>query len=77
MSDPTREKQMTDQTQAAEPVAWHYVCKKRGTTMDFVSIDPECDPSAFWLVHEVKGGRNDREWFLIGEGERGEHEQHH
>ena len=33
------------------------------------SNDPECDPSAFWLIHEVKGGRNDREWFLIGEGE--------
>ncbi|HET8668865.1 MAG TPA: hypothetical protein VFM10_12850, partial [Terriglobales bacterium] len=33
------------------------------------SNDPECDPSVFWLVHEVKGGRNDREWFLIGEGE--------
>lgn len=33
------------------------------------SNDPECDPSAFWLVHDVKGGRNDREWFLIGEGE--------
>jgi len=33
------------------------------------SNDPECDPSVFWLVHEVKGGRNDREWFLIGEGD--------
>ena len=32
------------------------------------SSDPECDPNLFWLVHEVKGGRNDREWFLIGEG---------
>lgn len=32
------------------------------------SNDPECDPNRFWLVHEVKGGRNDREWFLLGEG---------
>mgnify|MGYP003443863679 FL=1 len=32
------------------------------------SNDPECDQNLFWLVHEVKGGRNDREWFLIGEG---------
>ena len=32
------------------------------------SNDPECDQNLFWLVHEVKGGRNDREWSLIGEG---------
>lgn len=32
------------------------------------SNDPECDPNLLWLVHEVRGGRNDREWFLIGEG---------
>lgn len=43
---------MTDQTQAAEPVAWHYVCNKPGTTMEFVSIDPE--EKAHWPLDQWK-----------------------
>lgn len=31
--------------------------------------DPERTPAQTWQVHRVSGGRNDREWTLIGEGE--------
>lgn len=29
---------------------------------------PECGPDELWQVHRVSGGRNDREWTLIGSG---------
>jgi len=32
------------------------------------SNDPEVDPSQLWQVHRCSGGRNDREWDLIGAG---------
>jgi len=31
--------------------------------------DPECFPEELWQVHRVSGGRNDREWTLIGQGD--------
>jgi hypothetical protein len=33
-----------------------------------MNSDPECQPDELWQVHRVQGGRNDREWVLIGEG---------
>lgn len=30
--------------------------------------DPECGLNEMWQVHRVSGGRNDREWTLIGNG---------
>lgn len=33
-----------------------------------MNSDPECMPDELWQVHRVSGGRNDREWTLIGEG---------
>lgn len=30
--------------------------------------DPECSADEMWQIHVVSGGRNDREWTLIGEG---------
>jgi hypothetical protein len=30
---------------------------------------PECRDEELWQVHRVSGGRNDREWTLIGQGE--------
>lgn len=30
--------------------------------------DPECFDDEIWVVHRVSGGRNDREWTLIGKG---------
>ncbi len=44
--------------------------------LDWLGKHPQCqlshegwddDPS--WQVHQVAGGRNDREWKLVGEGE--------
>ena len=42
--------------------------------LDWLQRNPQCEvsndgwDSEMWQVHEVIGGRNDREWRLIGEG---------
>lgn len=43
--------------------------------LDWLGKNPQCELShdgwdtELWQVHEVIGGRNDREWKLIGQGE--------
>lgn len=39
-----------ERVQGGEPVAWHYVCKKPGTTMEFASIHP--DDAAHWPLSQ-------------------------
>ncbi len=44
--------------------------------LDWFAKHPQCelsfagyDDEQHWVVHRVSGGRNDREWRLVGEGE--------
>lgn len=44
--------------------------------LDWLEAHPQCelsfagwDDEQQWLVHRVSGGRNDREWQTVGEGE--------